>query len=396
MISLSEHVINQHYIPQCVLKHFSNSKNQVVEALVDLKRIYKTNYRQSMSERYTYEHPALEKNKLEKYFSKIEGYFSDVINNILNKIKEFEEGHIEFREITILVERYMREFIIFYYRSGALLHEFSFMQKIEHTKINFLLNNIMSSRYIRDLSKTITEYYTLSIIKSEDMHFLLSDQYLSTAALGIKGRFLNVSNRHIGFKEVILFIPLSSKYYIVYSNGHQPLYIEPNKVNTLTDTQIKEVNKTIINNSYKKCIGFNENAINDAIGDFESKSVGISLGQLESGGKTGATLKKELFFYKSDEDKWDFFTKYKFVNYKSTKRNDNCPCKSGKKFKKCCIDNHTASTKIMNQLDLIDKNPSSILVHPSATAERGIAEFSPQKQDPRNLKFNWDNLLSRF
>ena len=49
---------NQHYVPQCVLEYFSDN-NQVIEALVEKKRIYKTNYRNSMSERLVYEHPEL-------------------------------------------------------------------------------------------------------------------------------------------------------------------------------------------------------------------------------------------------------------------------------------------------------------------------------------------------
>jgi len=214
-IDLAENVINQHYIPQCILKHFSNSKNQVIEALVEQKKVYKTNYRQSMSERYTYEHSTLETNKIEKFFSRIEGYFAEVIINILHMIEQYESGQVEFDEIKMIVERYMREFLIFYYRSGALLYEFSFLQENEEIKIPYLLNNITNSNYIRDLSTTITTYYNFSIIKSEDMAFLLSDQYISTSALAIKGRFGNVSNRHLGFRDVIAFIPLSSKYYIV-------------------------------------------------------------------------------------------------------------------------------------------------------------------------------------
>ncbi|MED3788915.1 DUF4238 domain-containing protein [Peribacillus frigoritolerans] len=392
---MANDVVNQHYIPQCVLKHFANTKNQVIETLVDSKRVYKTNYRQSMSERYTYEHPSLEKNKLEKYFSKIEGYFGKAIYEILGIIEQHENGLIEFKKIQSLVERYMREFIIFYYRSGALLHEFSFMQENENVKINYLLKNILNSNYIRNLSETIIKYYNISIIKSDEMAFLLSDQYLSTSALSIKGRFLNISNRHLGFKGVILLIPLSSKYYIAYYDGNAPGYILPNKVNALTDIQTREINKTIINNSYKKCIGFQEYSVKNAIVDFERKSPSITLGHYTSGAKTGATVKKELFFNENDQESWDFFITSKFVKFKNTKRNDNCPCGSEKKFKKCCIDNYEASMITINQLDQINKNPSSILVNPNATAEKGIAEFFLEKEDPRKLNFNIENILTK-
>ncbi|MEH6983962.1 DUF4238 domain-containing protein [Priestia megaterium] len=393
---MAENVINQHYIPQCVLKHFSSSKNQLVETLVELKRVYKTNYRQSMSARYTYEHSSLETNKLEKYFSRIEGYFSDVILNILNTVVQYEDEQVEFNEIKMIVERYMREFIIFYYRSGALLHEFSFLQENEEIKINHLLSNIMNSSYIRDLSKTIITHYNISIIKSEDMGFLLSDQYVSTAALGIKGRFANVSNRHLGFKDVIILIPLSSQYYIVYYDGRQPSYIKPNTVNILNGLQVKEINKVIINNTYRKCISYQENSIREALKEFELISPCISLGHYSSGLKTGATLKKEVFFYESDKKAWDFFVSFEFVTYQNSKRNDVCPCKSGKKFKKCCLDKYNSSVKIIRKLDEVQTNWTTILVSPQATSERGIAEFSPQQEDPRDLKYNIKSVLNQL
>lgn len=392
---MANEVINQHYIPQCVLKHFSNHKNQVVEALLIKNKIYKTNYSQSMSEKHIYEHPSLEINSVEKTFSKIEGYFSKAIENILNTLSLHNEGKVKFEDIQITAEKYMREFIVFYYRSGALLHEFSFMQENENIRIEHLLKNILDSSYIGDLGTTIKKYYTFSIIKSEDKAFLLSDQYLSTAALGIKGRFLNISNRHLGMKDVILLIPLSSEYYIAYCNGQSPNYIYPEKVNTLTISQLKEINKVIINNSYKKCIGLQEFSMKEAMADFENVSPAISLGHYDSGDKVGATLKKEVFFFNIDQQRWKFFNDAKFVKYQHTKRNDKCPCNSSKKYKKCCLYLYQSSMKIMNQLDEVRKNPNTILANEDATNEKGIAEFIPQKGDPRHLKYNLNEILTK-
>jgi len=59
---VSEHyVTNQHYISQCLLKYFANSKGQVYEVMVEARKVYLTNYKNSMVERFTYEHPELEK-----------------------------------------------------------------------------------------------------------------------------------------------------------------------------------------------------------------------------------------------------------------------------------------------------------------------------------------------
>ncbi|MHA6482908.1 DUF4238 domain-containing protein [Paenibacillus sp. strain BS8-2] len=64
---MSDIVKNQHYIPQSVLKHFAFD-GSVYEALVEEKKgPYQTPYNRSMSERYTYEHPYLAQNKLEKF-----------------------------------------------------------------------------------------------------------------------------------------------------------------------------------------------------------------------------------------------------------------------------------------------------------------------------------------
>lgn len=373
---MSEQItINQHYIPQCVLKHFSNEKNQVIEALVDKKRMYIANYRNSMSERYTYEHPKLDKNRLERYFDRIENYFSIAIIDIIKKIEKYEQEQIEFKEVKMLIEKYMREFIIFYYRSGALLYEFSFMQEVKHHKINLLLQNIMNAQYIKQLSATIINYYDIAIIKSDDEKFLLSDQYISTASLKTKGRFSNISNRHFGLKDVVILIPLSSKYYIVYYEGNIPSYIHRNTLNSLNKMQIKSINKTIINNSYKKCIGYSEYAMKEALEEFETQSPAIAMAKYNSGVTSGATLKKEVFFYERDERAWNFFTTHKFIDYKDAKRNSLCPCGSEKKFKKCCLDLYEESMTIINNLQRIKSDNRIIYVNPNAKIEKSIAEF---------------------
>lgn len=367
-------VVNQHYIPQCILANFSNDKGQVYEALVDKKKVYLTNYRNSMSERYTYEHSMIEVNSLEKYFGRIESYIGPVIKNIIDAIEQYEEAKYNFADIQHLIERYMREFIIFYYRSGALLQEFSFERKKKEDRVLLLLGKLRNSQYIKELSKTIINYYEFAIIKSSDNNFILSDQYISTAALEIKNRFSNVTNRQIGFKNTIILIPISSKYYAIYYNGNIPDYINKNCVNELSQEQIDEINDVIINNSYVKCVGYNKSTLDKALIKFKYRSPSAVYAEFNSGAIIGATLKKEVFFYERDKKVWEFFTSAIWIKYKNLGRNDRCLCGSGKKFKKCCIEYYKGARRIMDRI-IRKENPLNYKVSKYATVEKSIDEF---------------------
>ena len=373
-------VINQHYITQCILANFANNGSQVYEALVDEKKVYPTNYRNSMCERYTYEHSIIEVNSLEKYFGRIESYIGPAMKNIISIIEKYEKGECDFADIRHLIERYMREFIIFYYRSGALLHEFSFDIndiKNKEDRVLVMLGKLLNSRYIRLLSKTVINYYEFAIIKSEDNDFILSDQFISTAALGIKNRFANITNRQIGLKNVIILIPISSKYYAVYYNGRIPDYINRDCVNTLNEEQINEINSVIINNSYVKCIGYSRNALDKALLKFKFESPSAIYAGFESGATMGATLKKEVFFYEKDKKIWEFFTSIIWTKYSGLRRNDRCLCGSGKKFKNCCIDYYQGAKRIMDSI-ISNENTLNYMVSEYATVEMSIDEFYSQ------------------
>jgi uncharacterized protein YchJ len=367
-----QYVTNQHYISQCILKQFANSKDQVYETLVEAGKLYATNYKNSMVERFTYEHPDLEKNKVEKYFQKIEDYIGPAVYRIINTIEEYERGECSFSEIKESVSQYMREFIMFYYRSGALLTEFEFERKVKVDRVFLMLQNVMNSHYIKELSKTVINYYNFAIIKSENNEFLLSDQYLSSVALAIKNRFFNVSNRHIGMRDVMLLIPLSGKYYAVFYDGHIPSYLLSNKVNELSQVQVDEINEVIINNSYTKCIGNNREALERALTKFEYQSPAATF----SGGNgihMGATLKKEVFLYATDKRAWELFTGSDWFHYRDLGRNDRCACGSGKKFKKCCSEYIEICVRMY---DDIENNRDNYRVNDNAIGEKGIAEFN--------------------
>lgn len=370
-----EFVKNQHYIPQTLLKHFANSKDQVYEGLVEVGKVYQTNFSQSMSERYTYEHPELEKNKVEKYFHKIESYIGSVVQGIIDIIEGYETGTNDFLEIKRVVIKYMREFIIFYYRSGALLTEFEAHRRNKEDRVFMMLENIMNSLYVKELSQTIIKYYNFAVIKSEGHEFLLSDQYVSTVALTIKNRFMNSSNRNMGLKDIAILIPLSGKYYAVFYDGKIPDYILSNKVNGLTQPQIDEINEVIINNSYKKCISKNREAIDRIIHKFEyGYPAAIYAGG--NGINMGATIKKEVFFYHSDKLVWEMFTDNEWVKFRELSRNDKCTCGSGKKFKKCCIDSIEICIRMYD--DIVHER-YNYKVHEDAIGERPLSQFNNSK-----------------
>jgi len=202
----------------------------------------------------------------------------------------------------------------------------------------------------------------------------LSDQYLSTAGLAVKNQFSNISNRNMGLRDVIILIPISCSYYAVYSHGKTPDYIVPEKHNVLTAEQVHEVNRTILNNSYRKCVGYNEAFLRESMESFVYRSPSGVRMVYDSGAVAGATLKKEVFFYPEERQVWDFLAGMKMLKFEGMGRNDLCACGSGKKFKKCCLYYYSrASSAILDIKNKIDVR--SYAVHPTATVERGINEF---------------------
>lgn len=367
-----QYVKNQHYIPQCLLTHFCNADGQLYEALVEEEQLYRTNHRSAMCENHTYEHEYLEKNSLEKYFGRIEEHMGPAIRRIIELIESYERNECDFSEIKKLVHKYMREFIIFYYRSGALLFEFEHQRKNRQDRIYLLLKNIMNSRYIKELSKTIINFYDIAIIKSEDNEFIMSDQYVSTVALRIKNRFFSVSNRHMGLKDVMILLPLSAKYYVAVTHGNSPSYIKDNRINTLSQSQIDEINEAIINNSYRKCVGFNDEAMRRTLPKFKYSSPSEIFAGNDDGVYMGATLKKEVFFYQHDKKSWNMFIRHNWMIYSKLNRNDKCACGSGLKFKKCCEKHYKVCKRMM---DDIASERGDYPVSQYAVVEKPISEF---------------------
>lgn len=375
---MSNIVKNQHYIPQSVLMHFSK-KGMVYECLLNKsKESFKTNYRNSMSERFTYEHPALEENELEKFFQTIEDEYAPAIIETIRLIEllELENGSIQ--AIKDYYQSFLTTAIIYYYRSGALLHEFSFETKKREDRISMLMDKLRRAKYITQLAQTISKFYQFAIIKSTESHFLISDQYISTVALRIKSRFADISNRHMGLKDVMILIPISSSYYLVYYDGQPPYYIYPNKVNILTPDEVLDVNKIIINNSYIKCVGREKSAVDCAAPFYTWNSPSTVIVGYNSGQHSGSTLKKEVFYYERDIKAWDMFTNSpsELRKYDRLSRNNICACGSGLKFKNCCISYIKEVHRIWRTIEKGQRLFSEIKVDASAVVEKSIFSFS--------------------
>lgn len=326
-------VKNQHYIPEALLRHFTDSKGMFYEVLLERKKIYKTNPNSSMCAKYIYEDDHLEVNTIEKYFSKIENDVIPKIRDIIEFINNRKNGGFEFSLIKNAVEEMLPIFLLFYYRSGALLTEFSSFDS--NMKIPSLSRKILNQAYLNELSSTIKNCYNFAIIESNS-DFLLSDQYISTAALKIKNQFCSVSNRHIGLKETLILIPISSSFYIIYWHTDTPFFLKRDSINKLKKNELELMNQTIINNSYIKCIGTGEQNLKTILSKFKINSPTQLMGGSSSGPSFGFIKKKEVFFYDIEKQAYEIFIHPTNINeFLKAERNDLCPCNSGKKYKKC-------------------------------------------------------------
>ncbi len=367
---------NQHYIPQSLLLHFADSEEQLFEILLFHKKIFPTNIKNTMCEQYTYEHDILPKNTIENYFSKIEGEVAPAVSDVIKAINEFKNGEIkDINEVKEKVRNILNNFLVFYYRSGALLTEFSSSDKRD--KIPLLSEKILNSEYINNLANVIDEFYDFAIIESSD-DFLLSDQFVSTTALRIKTQFSNLSNRHIGLKETAIFMPISASFYIVYWNTQYDFPIKKNEINKLSEENIKLINSTIINNSYTKCVAKKKERIEEVVAFYKWASpTNFFAGGNPSGYFTGATKKKEVFFFEEERKAYEILENLAMIIYRNLGRNDPCSCKSGKKFKKCHWDAYNRFQSVMLTFGRTQReNMRDFLIYKIPITEKPIDEWS--------------------
>lgn len=379
---------NQHYVSEGILKHFADTNKKAYEIYIPKKLISKKHISNTMSQNYVYEHPLLKKNSIEKSFGAIE----DKVFPILDKlIIDIESGRKEdCHYVMETIKGIFPLLLIFYFRSGALLNEYTFNSDTENLKLDRverMLTNIIDKQYLFKLSKTILICYDMAVIVDDKKRFVISDQYLSTVALKYKNKFSNASNRQIGMKETMLLFPLSAKYYVVFFSGNVPKYIQKNAFNYIDDSALQEINDVIYQNSYIKCVGLNEAEINRLNSkDFSLFSPSKTIIKYDNGHIADRIIKREVFMYDIDRD-----LEFKANNYISdymTKikgkisRNDKCICGSDKKYKYCCMPKYERVKEIMNGI----QNPKSVdySIPNVLCSEDSITVFVGKEEDLNN------------
>lgn len=302
-------VIRQHYISQGILRLFSKNKKSVYELNIQNDNIYREGISTTMSDKYTYEHPFLEGNALENAFKGIEDIYIPRIKEI---IEELDEN--SFAKAQADIESILKYILLFYYRSGAVLHEFS--DNNEFTKkevINSMLKRVGDSSYLEKLASMVINDYNFIVVQSLGEELVLSDQYVSTASLNCKGMISNLSNRTIGFSETLILIPLSAKYYAIYYNGNFTLSksLRSGEIYLLEPQDIISLNKVIVRNSYKKCVAMHQEELQN-VKQYKSKVVSPSgiIIKNRDGSYKSFTIKKEVFYYDRDEDIFNNYIKY--------------------------------------------------------------------------------------
>lgn len=395
-------VIVQHYISRKLLELFSPNKKFVYEFNLNTKKIYSTGIGTTMSSKYTYEHPFLEGNTLEKAFKNIEDEYSPLIRDVVSAL---DNSDVE--KAKALIESAMPLVMLFYYRSGASLYEFSDNNDFsKESVINRMLSRIADRRHLDKLASTIINDYSFIVLKSSEEKLALSDQYISTASLNCKGKIANFSNRTIGFSNCLIMIPISAKYYIVYFHGDFSLSkpVVPNTIYELNPVDTLSINKVIVRNSYNKCIAMHQEELEE-IQKFRSTTCGTTgtIMQYDDGSFRSYTLKKEVFFYDDDADLFENYVPYcsqliKFKNQhgRDIGRNDKCLCGSGKKLKKCCHKKYGQAKFIY---DMICYKQTDWMHTQSNYVEMPINEFWGFKPDlpetPRKIINDLEEAVSR-
>lgn len=373
-------VKNQHYIPQSLLRHFADPKEKLFEAFLMQKKIFPTTVANTMSETYTYEYDKLPVNTIENFFSRIEGEVATGVTQIINVIEEVKGGSAEIDKVKNLVEQFLGRFLVFYYRSGALLTEFSFGNK--DFKIPLLSEKILNHEYINALSESIIKHYDFAIIGSSD-DFLLSDQFVSTAAIKIKTQFFDISNRHIGLRDTIILIPISASYYIVFWNTPNSFFLKKDSLLKLESAELNLINKTIINNSYIKVVCKKKERLEEILDSFEHRSpTQIFAGGNPDGFSMGSIKKKEVFLFEEEKNVYELLEHPFFTQYKDLGRNDVCTCGSGKKFKKCHLTAYQRIQSIMSTFGRSDReNIMDFFIYGIQTIEKPIDKWSGFSKD---------------
>lgn len=337
----------QHYIPRSVIKYFSADGEYIFEGQIKFpNKFYKTNINNAMCSKNIYEHRLLEINA-------VENFFASTVDAALSSFH---------REILILLEsskvfeakrcfaNYAESILRCYFRSGAILEEYNTAYKSQKGQIILHLLADTPNNYLKGLRHTILNDYHFSVIKNNDIGFVLGDSYLTTTALAIKSRFSNASNRQIGYKETMLLLPISPFYCLVFYHGRKPKFIYKDTINQISNTDCLEINLAIFHASYNKILS-----------------------------------RKEAFFYRRDYEIMKLISPPRFSPKDlDIGSYDLCYCGSGKLHKNCCIE----KTKILKNVfaSFSDNSYSEkVLIRHNTFVENAISIPQIEYEDEINV-----------
>lgn len=200
----------------------------------------------------------------------MENMFATIYENdykdILETLKEMLDKRKSFKEIELFIKnKAMMYFVLFYLKTYQFtLYPNENGKSQQEQTFNRFKEMIFDIDYVCDLAKTIFNHYNLYVLESRSNDFLLSDSFISTASFDYKGAGINPPfylNRSIGLANIIILIPISSKFYLIYTDnpkykqfGH---YINVYKNINDNYKNIDFYNSIIYRNSYEFTIGKN-------------------------------------------------------------------------------------------------------------------------------------------
>lgn len=145
-------------------------------------------------------------------------------------------------------------------------------------------------------------------------------------------------------RDTMILLPLSAKYYVVFYQGRKPEFIRENKFNVINDNVVEKLNSIILQNSYVKCVGKKQEALEKVKdSDLSIHSPTKCIMTYDDGTIKDFIVKREVFWYGEDKDlninSIQYISDYLQKIKGKIGRNSPCICQSGKKYKYCCQKN---------------------------------------------------------
>ena len=139
----------QHYVSEGILKHFTDTNKKTYEIYMPKKIVSKKGISDTMSQNYVYEHSLLKKNSLEKTFAEIENKVFPILDKLITAIDTNKKNDCQY--VLETIKGILPFLLIFYFRSGALLYEYTFNSNSDNLKLDRverMLTNIVDKQYL--------------------------------------------------------------------------------------------------------------------------------------------------------------------------------------------------------------------------------------------------------